>query len=231
MVVPFLLLVDAKCYGASVNFSHWNGQFRQISPDTFPIYKQWTAMQARMRAGQKTAGKICPGEEDAVCIRRRWTHFLAGIATAPIDRQIAAVNLYINAAAYVSDYQNWAQSDYWASPVELLSRGGDCEDFAIAKYFSLRRLGYPAAAMRVLVLFDALKKQVHAVLAVSVRGEIVVLDNLWEEPQRLRELRHYHPLYAINEKGVWLHATNDELRPTAFRDGTGLALYTPQPSQ
>ncbi len=61
----------------------------------------------------------------------------------PFD-QIQAVNQFLNQWQYKTDEQNYGQRDYWAAPLEFLRRSGDCEDYAIVKYVSLRQLGFAA---------------------------------------------------------------------------------------
>jgi predicted transglutaminase-like cysteine proteinase len=56
--------------------------------------------------------------------------------------KLGVVNSFINQTPFVDDRTQWDVEDYWATPVEFLSaNGGDCEDFAIAKYMTLRALG------------------------------------------------------------------------------------------
>ena len=84
----------------------------------------------------------------------------------------------------------------------LLARGGDCEDFAIAKYLALRGLGFPARDLRLLILYDERRQQAHAVLAVSRDGRELVLDNLHGAILPLGQLPHYRVRYAVNETGL-----------------------------
>ena len=60
------------------------------------------------------------------------------------DKKLSNVNHFFNQLEFVSDQKHWQKDDYWASPVEMLaSNGGDCEDFSVAKYFSLIAMGMP----------------------------------------------------------------------------------------
>ena len=44
----------------------------------------------------------------------------------------------------MSDEKLWGQSDYWASRMESIGQNaGDCEDYVIAKFFTLIDLGIP----------------------------------------------------------------------------------------
>lgn len=57
--------------------------------------------------------------------------------------KLVLINNYINEHInFSSDISLWDNIDYWASPLETLNQGaGDCEDFAIIKYFALKKLG------------------------------------------------------------------------------------------
>ena len=94
---------------------------------------------------------------------------------------------------------------YWASPGEFFRRHGDCEDYAIAKFLSLRALGFDDAAMRIVVLQDLNLGIAHAVLAVELGGETLILDNQVADVVPARAIRHYRPIYAVNETHWWLY--------------------------
>ncbi len=83
----------------------------------------------------------------------------------------------MNKVRYIGDQKNWGKSDYWATPIEFLTYGGDCEDFAIAKYVSLRALGVPDRAMRIAIVKDTQKGIAHAILIVYTEDGPMVLDN------------------------------------------------------
>ena len=58
--------------------------------------------------------------------------------------KLEQVNRFFNQTPFVSDMEHWGKEDYWATPIEMLATsGGDCEDFAISKYFTLLQLGVP----------------------------------------------------------------------------------------
>ncbi len=112
---------------------------------------------------------------------------------------LAEVNERINAAPFVADSANWGRNDYWASTREFSQRGGDCEDFASAKYFALRALGFPADALRIVIVVNEAKQARHAVLMVQLADEVLVLDNLYANVMPTFALAHYRPLLAMNE--------------------------------
>ena len=86
-----------------------------------------------------------------------------------------------------------------------MSKNGDCEDYAIAKYFSLRWLGLKPEDMRILVLHDMNLRVAHAVLVVYHRGRALILDNQVRGVVEADAIRHYRPIYSINEQHWWLH--------------------------
>ena len=131
-----------------------------------------------------------------------WQAFLDGLRGDSAARQLVRVNRYINRVSYRDDRVNWGRRDYWAAPGEFFAKGGDCEDFAIAKYLSLKALGFPVEELRLLILWDARRKIAHAVLSVEREGEELVLDNVEGRVLPLAALPHYRVHYALNEKTV-----------------------------
>ncbi|KAA3622816.1 MAG: sulfate adenylyltransferase [Proteobacteria bacterium] len=80
-----------------------------------------------------------------------WQNFIIKNADKSEERKLKLVNLYFNVIPYASDSKQWGVKDYWSTPVELLVHDrGDCEDYAIAKYFTLRKLGVAAEKLRVI---------------------------------------------------------------------------------
>lgn len=115
------------------------------------------------------------------------------------------VNNYMNKQRYILDSKNWGKSDYWATPIEFLTHGGDCEDFAIAKYTALRALGVPESRLRLAIVQDLKKNIPHAILIVySERGPLV-LDNQIKKLRLTHQISHYKPIFSINREAWWLH--------------------------
>jgi predicted transglutaminase-like cysteine proteinase len=127
------------------------------------------------------------------------------------------VNTMMNAKRYITDNRNWGTSDYWATPVEFLQRGGDCEDFAIAKYTALRALGVPEERLRVAIVHDTLKNIPHAVLVVYTDQGTLVLDNQMDNVIDGDRMGRYRPIYSINRSGWWLHTETDDGTQIASR--------------
>ncbi len=118
---------------------------------------------------------------------------------------IRIVNNFWNQWPYKQDSSVYKAPDYWAIPYEFRKNSGDCEDYAIAKYFTLRKLGFPLEKLRIVVLKDTILKLAHAVLAVYIDDDIYILDNLSRNVLSHKRIRNYIPQYSINEKNRWMH--------------------------
>ena len=176
--------------------------------DRMPV-PQWQAALSRHRSTAKGAEKRCDHGDDRACGLRDWQSFLNRLGGAEPWEQLRQVNVYLNRRPYREDAELWRASDYWAEPEEFLARGGDCEDYAIAKYLSLRALGFPAEDLRLSVIYDETRRINHAVLSVDLPGGPVVLDSVTDFVLPWSELGHYRPVYAVNEHATWVsHATD-----------------------
>ncbi|MGH6947458.1 MAG: transglutaminase-like cysteine peptidase [Kiloniellales bacterium] len=165
---------------------------------------QWKAVLARMpQSGGALAD--CPGGSCSGSSQALWQQLLHAAGGATTLRQLQLVNSFLNRWPYRRDSELYGSSDRWATPAEFLVRSGDCEDFAIAKYFALRALGVPAETMRVVAVEDQIQGQHHAVLTVALGTETLVLDSRSNLILPDRRYRHYRPLFSVNETGHWLH--------------------------
>lgn len=96
----------------------------------------------------------------------RWLELCESLADQPLQRKLAVVNRFFNQWPYLDDAQVWRQADYWATPAEFAAHSGNCEDFAITKYYALRFLGVPAESMRIAGVWNKRRGEGHAVLLV-----------------------------------------------------------------
>lgn len=136
---------------------------------------------------------------------RNWRTEISQYKDMPIAAAIQEVNDYVNEFAYRKDSANWGDSDYWATPVEFFNNGGDCEDYAIAKYASLRILGVPESRMRLAIVHDKVKNIPHAILIVYGEEHTWLLDNQADTARRAETTNRYKPIYAINRHAWWLY--------------------------
>ena len=168
-------------------------------------FPKWRGTIKRYFDESRVAEDCKPGSRLNVCHLDRWDEFLQGLKGRDVLAQLHAVNKEMNKRRYILDPINWGVKDYWASPLQFFRRQGDCEDYAITKYMSLRALGFPAEDMRIVVLMDNNLRLAHAVLVVYVEGRAYVLDNQIASVVRAETIRHYQPIYSINETAWWLH--------------------------
>jgi len=137
----------------------------------------------------------------------RWRELIATTRHEPEIEKVTRVNIFFNRVPYVPDQENWGAADYWATPLEMLAvNGGDCEDYAIAKYFSLLELGVRPEQLRFWYVAAADSGENHMVLAYEPAPGLapLILDNLTDDirpaPVRLDLLRQL----SFNADGVWV---------------------------
>lgn len=175
-----------------------------FSADLAPFVK-WTGVLARLRGDPILAEGSCEAPALNRCHAREWRALVARLRGATPDTQLDAVNRFMNRAPYITDPRNYRVPDYWASVRQFFTRDGDCEDYAIAKFVTLRALGWKDADLRVVVLKDLNLKIAHAVLVAYRDGRAWMLDNQIDRVVDAATIRHYRPYYSINEEGWWLH--------------------------
>lgn len=138
-------------------------------------------------------------------ILQKWKDNLSDLRGRSLIGMADGVNDMMNRVRYIGDQRNWGRSDYWETPIEFLTRGGDCEDFAIAKYASLRALGVPENLMRIAIVKDTEKNIPHAILIVYTEEGPMVLDNQIKRMTRANTITHYKPIFSINRDAWWVH--------------------------
>ena len=132
---------------------------------------------------------------------------LLELADRDTYRQLTEVNRFFNQFEYSEDIDHWGTQDYWATPHEFLgTQKGDCEDFVIAKYFALRKLGVPDDRLY-LTYVKALKRNIaHMVLSYFETPSSIplILDNY--NPVILKADRRMDllPIYSFNAKSLFL---------------------------
>lgn len=120
----------------------------------------------------------------------------------PVAYRAQAVNRIVNSYNYIRE-----EGDRWSPPSEFFSRGGgDCEDFAIAKYALLRRLGVPEKDMRVTVVYDRYLRNMHAILSVRDNGDELLLDNQIATVKSTTAAYRYRPVFGLGREAWWLYS-------------------------
>ncbi len=137
----------------------------------------------------------------------RWQKLLNAPKNLPEDKKLILVNSFFNQTNFISDIEHWGQEDYWATPMEfLITNGGDCEDYSIAKYFALRELGVSDEKLRITYVKALKLNQAHMVLAYYSEpgAEPLILDNLIKDIKSGSERLDLYPIYSFNGDGLWL---------------------------
>lgn len=137
----------------------------------------------------------------------QWQTLMKTARNLPESEKLRQVNDFFNQHLdFVDDRQLWGQSDYWATPIEFLAKGaGDCEDYSIAKYFTLLELGVADEKMRITYVKALALNQAHMVLTyyTSPREVPVVLDNLVTSIELATQRSDLQPVYSFNGSGLW----------------------------
>ncbi|MBI5658885.1 MAG: transglutaminase-like cysteine peptidase [Nitrosomonadales bacterium] len=116
-------------------------------------------------------------------------------------------NTFWNRIPYVNDREHWGKDDYWATPVETAgSNGGDCEDFSIGKYFTLKESGVPLQKLRITYVRARNQAESHMVLAYYPEpdAEPLILDNLVDEILPASKRPDLDPVFSFNDEDVWI---------------------------
>jgi predicted transglutaminase-like cysteine proteinase len=152
-------------------------------------------------------------EQHGEFARRRVVFWQDLIRSAPgldENQKLHRVNAFFNELEFINDSEHWGKDDYWATPLQTLtSNGGDCEDFSIAKYFTLIEMGVPAERLRLTYVKALELDQAHMVLTYyeTPEAEPVVLDNLVGEIRPSSQRTDLLPVYSFNGEGLWLAKT------------------------
>lgn len=154
-----------------------------------------------------------------VPLLKQWLKTLDAAQHAPDAEKLKRVNDFFNRhIEFDDDLAVWGQADYWATPLDTIGKGrGDCEDFSIAKYYSLKALGIPVSKLR-LVYVKAKQNgpagpviQAHMVLAYysTPAADPVVLDNLKPDIRPAASRTDLTPIFSFNSEGLWHGTGND----------------------
>jgi predicted transglutaminase-like cysteine proteinase len=128
------------------------------------------------------------------------------------ERRLELINQFFNRRIYFADdTEVWGVVDHWATPLEMFSKGqGDCEDYAIGKYFSLLAAGVQPAKLRLVYVRATLGgvggvQQAHMVLAyyAAPTAEPLILDNLIGEIRPASRRPDLQPVFSFNADGLW----------------------------
>jgi predicted transglutaminase-like cysteine proteinase len=174
-----------------------------------------------MNQEQALRDHVAKNHEDAIERIDRWLMLRKQLRHASVVSELDKVRLandFFSALPWRADADSWDREDYWATPLEtLVNNGGDCEDLAIAKYFTLLAGGIDADRLRLTYVwqlgFSDNRSQAHMVLAYfpDPGSEPLILDNLDEELLALSARADLEAVYSFNDSKLWL--AEDLLQP------------------
>ena len=208
--IYFLCMIAVVAFAphASAQLSYFNmGEEKNTNLKPFP---KWTGVVARFREQAEIPDDACGAVAFHPCEIPGWREFIASLHGKELKAQLEAINDWSNKHAYIADQLNWGVSDYWATPYEFMEVNGDCEDYAISKYYSLRALGVPADRMRIIIVQDLnLGGIIHAILGVYDGDRMHILDNQIKQVVDAMGIYHYRPIYGTNEDFWWRYTPNN----------------------
>ncbi len=177
--------------------------------DWFAPAEHWSAWQDTLdqHEAQRYVISQCLND-DASCpkqLRGLRIVLLKGAELNP-EQRIRLVNRFVNRQRYRDDSvsSRSGAGNQFETLTSFLSKGGDCEDFAVAKYFILREFGVDAADMRIVIGKEPRRTEHHAMLAIRIEDSIWLLEN--DNTIRRnggQDIDRF--VYAINERGIWDH--------------------------
>lgn len=207
--VPVVLLAAFATSGA-----HGQSQYSFETPDDYlapaATWADWQAVLDQHETERETI-QLCVADEET-CTKRlkALRHILVKGADLTLEQQVKLVNRYINRRRYIDDRvrRSSLAGNKFETLTEFLNAGGDCEDFAIAKYFVLREFGVPAEDMRIVVGKERRRSDHHAMLAVNGGDKVWMLENdnrIYRNGNQ--DMTRF--VYAINENGIWDHESEN----------------------
>jgi predicted transglutaminase-like cysteine proteinase len=180
-----------------------------FSPDLH-AFQRWQSVKSRF-ASESAEPSQCSGTDRQRCPSGWWSNLITKVQNLPLPERVAEVNTAFNQIPYVPAKTNWNDPGYWETPYEFLARGGQCQDYAIAKYLALVATGVSESQLRFVVVRDNEQNYNHAITIASVDGESLVLDNQSKTAEPVDQVNRYTPYYALNNSGWWAY----QLRPTS----------------
>lgn len=136
-----------------------------------------------------------------------WQQLIIDSSDDSDQEMLEKTNQFLNRFEFVSDEVHWHVNDYWATPIEFLATGGgDCEDFALAKYFTLKAMGMSEEKLNMTYVKSITLNQAHMVLTYykTPAAEPLVLDNLINTIERASKRKDLLPIYSFNGSSLWI---------------------------
>lgn len=213
---PFLFVSRFGIF-APLRCAAWGAVLLGLGVFVWPVYAAIDSVKLQSKMAQRFGAAGLTNLND-------WQRVMQESAGLPTADKLRQINDFFNRRIrFEDDSVIWKTSDYWATPLETLGKGaGDCEDFTIAKYLSLKNLGIPVAQMRLIYVKAKLGgpssniSQAHMVLAYydAPDAEPLVLDNLLGDIRVAGRRPDLTPVFSFNSEGLWLGAAGTDAAQT-----------------
>lgn len=157
-----------------------------------------------------------------------WQEFVKRSRSATAREKLVSVNNYFNQFEYIEDQDLYDSDDYWATLRETLNRGsGDCEDLAIAKYFTLREMNLHEEKMRITYVIPVQSRKPHMVLTyrLTAGGEPLVLDTMVKVLMPISRRSDLVPVYSFNMQGYWIAKKDERWQGERVGDAAKLSVW------
>jgi predicted transglutaminase-like cysteine proteinase len=179
------------------------------------LMPDWAATMARQQSQAAVLDSCLADEASCPRFYRGLRHLLLKAEVLPARKQLMLVHQYVNRKRYQQDKSDRLETPLtegpvkyhsrWSTVEEFMRRGGDCEDYATTKYYLLRKLGFDADQLRIVVTWDRQARAYHAVLAVNQDSRVMLLES--DNTIRYGRRHAYRFIYSVNEKSIWDHET------------------------
>lgn len=168
------------------------------------ISAKWADLQARIQLEQEALAACRAGSTNCPAAARRFLHIVELGRQRQGRARLAEINRAVNFSIRpVSDWAQYGVADFWSAPLATLSAGkGDCEDYAVLKYAALREAGIAPENVRLLLVYYPRRRTNHAVVAVHVDEEWLLLDDSTLIMANSSDARHYRPLFVLDHRGI-----------------------------
>jgi predicted transglutaminase-like cysteine proteinase len=165
---------------------------------------KWADLQSRLLSEEATLAACRSGDRNCPAAAHRLLYIIDLAQQRQGFARLGEINRAVNLSIKpVSDWAQYGVEDFWSTPIGTLSAGaGDCEDYAILKYFALREAGILRDDLRLLIVRDIKRKTDHAVVAVHLGEQWLLLDNRMLVMVNASQARNYYPLFVLDHRGV-----------------------------
>ncbi len=211
VMMQFGMPVAAQAQETSTQVTNVSQQFTNnaAAPDLFGMhatrhnditpFRKWSELIDGFQAQLENPNATSPG----ILMWQKEIRELQGLSR---QAQIDGINKFLNQIPYVDDLHVYGKYGYWhATAARFFGSGGDCKDYAIAKYVSLRALGFTTDQLKIAVVEDKIEDLSHAILIVQSGNNNFVLDNQNKTVEPVTAIDRYQPIFSINSKNWWLY--------------------------